>query len=220
MDRYAFYASKYLDKDFEVPIKEQFRGCYQKLDRHEYEHVGYYSDTRHIASPNRRRGVMNLLRDARAGKFDVLMTNDIERLALNRGNLLEIVRRLKCTGVEVYTCIGNGEPLSQQLADEIYNIEQETIFKAAMEWEKYWDDQMELAESDYPQDSPQQFEFGQAVEGIKAQDLSGNYDFEQASDFIDGAYEADEAMIDKFERHCEVRKAANSQQSQHQDLGL
>ena len=225
MDRYVFYASKYLDKDFEVPIKEQFRGCYQKLSNHEYEHVGYYSDTRTVASPNRRSGVMNLLRDARQNKFDILLTSDIERLALNRQNLLEIVRRLSAAGVEVYTYIGDGQPLSQQFAHEIYMAEEEAIFRASQEWEQYWDAQMELAESDYPKDSDQQNIFEQAAGSMKAQKQYSNYSFEQASDFMDGAYDADEAMIDKFERHCEERNAAkqaaaNSQQSPHQDLSL
>lgn len=168
MDRIAFYASQYLDKDFEVPIKAQFRGCYTKLGRHEYEHVGYYSDKRHIASPNRRKGVLNLLHDAKEGKFDVVLISDIERMALNRDNLLKIVQRLKLSGVEVYTCIGDGQPLSQHFADEIHMDAQETQFRAEMEWESYWDKQMELADLDYPQDSSQQSTFGQAAKGEEA----------------------------------------------------
>lgn len=150
-DRYAFYASLYLDKENEISLTKQFGFCYRQLDEKDGEFIGYYSDKREIASPNRRSGLMNLLRDAKAGKFEYVLVNDINRLGLNRDNLLEVVRRLKVLSVEVYCCLGQKQPLSVQLAEEIHAAEQEKAFQAAMAWERYWDEQMEVAEQDYRQ---------------------------------------------------------------------
>jgi site-specific DNA recombinase len=155
-DKIAFYASLYVDKDFEVPIKEQFEICDSKLSWHDDELAGYYSDERTIASSNPRCGLMRMLRDAKDGKIDSILTTDIDRLALNDKNLVEIVRRLKSSGVEVYTSTDLDQPLSQLLAADIYAVEQEAIFQETMAWERYWDAQMELAESDYPQHHNQQ----------------------------------------------------------------
>lgn len=152
--RVAFYASTYLDKAYDIGIKEQFRALYNRLDRQEFELAGYYSDERHVASPERRHGVMQLLKDAHAGKLDWVLSYDADRLALNHDNLVEIVRRLKTSGVDVYSCIGAAEPLRVQLADDILTAEQEAIFKEAMAWESYWDAQMEIAEQDYAPNIP------------------------------------------------------------------
>ena len=158
--RVAFYASTYLDKEYDIAVTDQFRAHFNSLEHQEYTLAGYYSDERNIASNERRHGVMQLLKDARDGKIDWVLTYNAERLALNHNNLVEIVRRLKLSGVEVYSQIGASEPLSVQLADDIYTAEQEAIYKEAMAWESYWDEQMEIAEQDYPQS-----DFNEAAHG-------------------------------------------------------
>ena len=143
--RVAFYVSTYLDKEHDIAVKDQFRALHNRLERQDYAFAGYYSDERFIASAERRHGAMQLLKDARDGKIDWVLIYDTPRLALNHDNLVEIVRRLKISAVEVYSCIGAAEPLSVQLADEILIAEQEAIYKQAMKWESYWDAQMDIA---------------------------------------------------------------------------
>ena len=152
--RVAFYASTYLDKEHDIAVTDQFRVLHNRIEHDENKLAGYYSDERNIASTERRHGIMQLLKDAHAGKIDWVITYDADRLALNHDNLIEIVRRLKLCGVEVYSLIGAAEPLSAQLAEDIHAAEQEAIYKEAMAWERYWDSHMEIAEQDYASSQP------------------------------------------------------------------
>ena len=146
--RIAFYASYYLDKDHEIALKAQYRVCFNYLARLDYDFAGYYSDTRSIASPAKREGLMKMLRAARDGKLDQILIYEAERLALNPNNLYEIIRRFDALGTQIFTCIGGAAPLSSEFADAIMRAEQEAIFNAAMAWELYWDAQMKLSEDD------------------------------------------------------------------------
>lgn len=166
MDRYAFYACTYLDKENELPSNRQYRYCYQKLEGTQYEFAGYFSDKRYMASDRRRFGLLKMMKAAEEGQFNKILMNDINRMALNHDNLIEIVRRFKHVGVEVYTNLGKAAPLSWQLAEEIRLAEEEEVYLAAQEWEAQQDNLFE----DYVshQESAQQSEFGQAAIGDRA----------------------------------------------------
>ena len=174
MDRVAFYACLYKDKFFEVSINDQFRACHLKLKEHEY-HASYYVDQRLIGSPAPRDGLMKLLRDAKQGKIDFIITNKMNRLALNKGNLLGIAQRLKRADVEVYNCIGNGKTLGQHLEAEITAAEKESFHRMAMEWEKRMDEQIEL---EFGELSPQQANFTGAAHGVGTDDNPVNPRFQ------------------------------------------
>lgn len=135
MDRYAFYACTYLDKENELPSNRQYRYCYQRLEGTEFEFAGYFSDKRYMASDRRRFGLLKMMKAAEEGQFNKILMNDINRMALNRDNLVEIVRRFKHVGVEVYTNLGKAAPLSWQLAEEIRLAEEDEVYLAAQEWE-------------------------------------------------------------------------------------
>lgn len=168
MDRVAFYACHYSDKKFDVPVKEQFRACHVKLEQnHQQYEASYYSDKRFIGSPVRRSGLLNLLRDVREGKIDFIITNKIDRLALNKGNLLAIAQRLKLAGIEAYTCIGNGKTLTQYLEADIVAAEKESAHRLATEWEKRMDAQMDLEFAERPELNIQQSAFGRAADDNK-----------------------------------------------------
>ncbi len=181
MDRVAFYASFYKDKNCENSIKSQYRACHVKLERHDYEVAGYYSDQRYISAPNRRDGLLRLLQDARAGKIDYVMTYNAERLALNQDNLCKIAHSLKLADVNAYTCIGDGKSLSQRFEDEIQEAEQEAIFRMAMEWEKRMDSQIELEFGEHPDLSPPQSDFTGAAQGVRIDNSPENPIFQPQS---------------------------------------
>lgn len=53
-------------------------------------------------SKDKRKGLLQMLEDARAGKIDLILTKSISRLARNTVDLLEITREMKSLGVEIF----------------------------------------------------------------------------------------------------------------------
>lgn len=64
--------------------------------------AGIYSDHGISGtSKDKRKGLLQMLEDARAGKIDLILTKSISRLARNTVDLLEITREMKSLGVEI-----------------------------------------------------------------------------------------------------------------------
>jgi len=98
---------------------------YSKLiqNRMDWEYVGVYSDEGISGTSESRAGFQNLLKDARDGKIDLVLTKSISRFARNTVILLEVIRELKQLGVAVYferekinSLSGDGELLLTLLA--------------------------------------------------------------------------------------------------------
>lgn len=204
MDRYAFYACHYIDREGEIPFNRQYRYCYQKLEGEAYEFCGYYSDKRYIASERRRNGLMQLLKDCQDGKFDRVLMNDINRMALNRDNLVEIVRRFQHAGVEIYLNLGKAAPLSIQLADEIRRAEDEEMFLAAQEWEARQDTEFDeyVAHQESAQQTTTPIVTEEDAQRVKALD------------------DAEQAMLQSVAQNAEQAAFANAAQQQPQEPGL
>ena len=67
-----------------------------------FEYVGVYSDFAISGTGTKKRdGFNELIKDAREGKIDIILTKSISRFARNTVDLLKTVRELKLLGVEV-----------------------------------------------------------------------------------------------------------------------
>lgn len=67
-----------------------------------YEFAGVYSDFGISGTKDNRKGFNKLIKDARAGLIDLILTKSISRFARNTVSLLEIVRELKSLNVDIY----------------------------------------------------------------------------------------------------------------------
>lgn len=78
-----------------------------------FELSGVYSDFASLASKARRPGMSTLLRDARRGKFSVVVVAGFDRLATSTRGLLKLVSELDSLGVELISAreaIDTGTP--------------------------------------------------------------------------------------------------------------
>ena len=98
---------------------------YKRLiqNKHNWEFVGVYADKAITGTKDLRDEFQALLKDARAGKIDMIITKSISRFARNTVTLLEVVRELKDLNVDVYfeeqnihTNSGEGEMILTFLA--------------------------------------------------------------------------------------------------------
>jgi site-specific DNA recombinase len=79
-------------------------GYYKRMiqSRHDYEFVGVYADKAITGTKESRDEFQLLLRDAKSGKIDMIITKSISRFARNTLTLLKTIRELKALNVDVY----------------------------------------------------------------------------------------------------------------------
>jgi site-specific DNA recombinase len=70
--------------------------------RADWEYVGVYADEGISGTKENRENFQRMLKDARLGKIDLILTKSISRFARNTLLLLETVRELKDLGIAVY----------------------------------------------------------------------------------------------------------------------
>ena len=68
----------------------------------EYEFVGIYADQGISGRSENRPEFQRMLADARAGKFDLVITKSISRFARNTTTVLKYTRELKELGIGIY----------------------------------------------------------------------------------------------------------------------
>lgn len=79
----------------------------------EYEFVNVYYDQGISGYKERRPGFQRMMRDARAGKIDLIMTKSITRFARNTDTFLKALRELKGLGIGVFFELQNINSLSE-----------------------------------------------------------------------------------------------------------
>lgn len=101
------------------------RQVYEDLIRKnpDYEFAGVYSDFGLSGTSEKRPGFRQMIEDARAGRFDMIITKSISRFARNTVILLKYVRELKDLGIgvlfeenNIYTLSTDGEMMLTVLA--------------------------------------------------------------------------------------------------------
>ena len=79
----------------------------------EYEYVGIYYDQGISGFKEKRPGFQKMMKDARAGKIDLIITKSITRFARNTDTILKATRELKELGIGVFFELQNINTLTQ-----------------------------------------------------------------------------------------------------------
>ena len=83
-----------------LEMQKKFYGEFAERNNHEIVHM--YADEGISGTQMRKRPeFMRLMRDARLGKFDMVVTKDISRMARNVVDFLQSIRELKAIGIPV-----------------------------------------------------------------------------------------------------------------------
>jgi site-specific DNA recombinase len=100
----AIYARFSSDKQTDRSIDDQVALCKRVCEREGLIVVAVYDD-RAIsgASTHNRMGLQRLLRDARAGKFEIVVTEALDRISRDQEDLAGIHKRLRFAGIDIRT---------------------------------------------------------------------------------------------------------------------
>ena len=102
---YARYSS---DNQRDASIDDQIRLCRTKIAQEGWTLVATYSDRGLSGATPFRPGYQKLLEDARAGQFDVVVAEALDRLSRDQEDIAALHKRLAFSGIRIVT-IAEGE---------------------------------------------------------------------------------------------------------------
>src|SRR5438445_1800186 len=97
---YARYSSE-LQRD--ASIEDQVRLCKARIDTEKWTPAGVYTDHAMSGSIRMRPGYQKLLEDARAGSFDVVVSEALDRLSRDQEDVAALYKHLSFAGVKLVT---------------------------------------------------------------------------------------------------------------------
>ena len=102
---YARYSS---DNQREASIEDQVRQCRRRIEQEGWSLSEVYSDAAISGATTLRPGYQKLLEDARAGRFDVLVAEALDRLSRDQEDIAGLYKQLSFAGVRLIT-LAEGE---------------------------------------------------------------------------------------------------------------
>ncbi|NGM47684.1 recombinase family protein [Rhodobacter sp. SGA-6-6] len=101
--RVALYARFSTDKQRDASIEDQIDSCRDLAARKGWQVVGSYSDRAHSGASMFRPGIEALQRDAKAGKFDLVLAEAMDRLSRKLADIARFRERMEHLGIEIHT---------------------------------------------------------------------------------------------------------------------
>ncbi|WP_298810516.1 recombinase family protein [uncultured Sphingomonas sp.] len=102
MPRCAIYARFSTDKQSATSAEDQVRDCRARAAREGWDVVDVYTDLAISGANNRRPGMTQMLADAAAGSFDIVIVEDLDRAARDLEDIAGIYKRLAFAGVRLW----------------------------------------------------------------------------------------------------------------------
>ena len=106
--RAAIYARYSTENQREASIEDQVRLCTARSAAEGWTVVGTYTDHALSGANHLRPGYQQLLADARAGAFDVVVAEALDRLSRDQEDVAALYKRLRFRGVRILT-LAEGE---------------------------------------------------------------------------------------------------------------
>ena len=99
----AIYARFSSDLQKKTSIEDQARLCEEFARGRDWEVVGFYSDFAMSGATLNRPGMQTLLKDAEAGKFEIIIAEALDRFSRDQGDTAHFHKRMNFHGVRVVT---------------------------------------------------------------------------------------------------------------------
>jgi site-specific DNA recombinase len=106
MKTVAIYARYSTDLQNERSISDQINACKERARREGWKVFDCYSDYALSGANMRRPGVQQMLEDGRAGNFNVVLVEALDRLSRDQADIATMYKRLHFCGVEIITLSG------------------------------------------------------------------------------------------------------------------
>ena len=115
--RVCAYARVSTDSDSQAQSLENQTETYERLIKSnpEYEFAGIYHDKAITGSKEERPGFMQMISDAREGKFELIIVKSISRFARNTAIILKYLRELKSLDISIFFEEENINTLSEEV---------------------------------------------------------------------------------------------------------
>lgn len=97
---YARYSS---DLQSASSIEDQIRLCRERADRAGWQIVGSYEDAATSGASLMRPGIQRLQQDARERRFDVVISEALDRLSRNQADIAALYQNLTFAGTAIET---------------------------------------------------------------------------------------------------------------------
>ena len=106
--RVALYARYSSDNQRDASIEDQLRQCRERAVREGWTVVESYSDRAVSGASLIRSGIQSLLADAQAGRFDLVLSEALDRISRDQEDVAGVFKRLRFAGVTIVT-LAEGE---------------------------------------------------------------------------------------------------------------
>ena len=103
MPRCAIYARFSSDLQSETSAEDQVRDCRARAEREGWEIAEVYTDHAISGASNRRPGMTAMLVDVAAGAFEIILAEDLDRLARDQEDIAGIYKRVSFAGAKIYS---------------------------------------------------------------------------------------------------------------------
>ena len=104
----AIYARYSSDNQRDASIEDQVRQCRARIEQEQWQLGEVYSDHAISGATTLRPGYQKMLEDARAGRFEVLVAEALDRLSRDQENIAGLFKQLCFAGVRLVT-LSEGE---------------------------------------------------------------------------------------------------------------
>ncbi len=101
--RAAIYARYSSDLQSEASIDDQLRICRRLIEREGWRECAVYRDAAISGATTLRPGYQRLLEDARAGRFDVVVAEALDRLSRDQEDIAALYKQLSFRGIDLVT---------------------------------------------------------------------------------------------------------------------
>ena len=108
MIRAAIYARYSSDNQRDASIEDQARQCRARIEQEQWQLGDVYSDHAISGATTLRPGYQKMLEDARAGRFEVLVAEALDRLSRDQENIAGLFKQLSFADVRLIT-LSEGE---------------------------------------------------------------------------------------------------------------
>ena len=109
MIKVAIYARYSSELQRESSIEDQVRTCQLRANREGWIVTKTYHDRAISGASMMRAGLQNMMQDAAARQFDMIITEGLDRLSRDQENIAGIYKRLSFAGVKIFSLSDGGE---------------------------------------------------------------------------------------------------------------
>lgn len=106
--RVALYARYSSDNQRDASIEDQLRLCRARADREGWKIVGSYTDRAISGASLLRPGVQELIADGLKRRFDLILTESLDRLSRDQEDIAGFYKRMRFVGISIVT-LSEGE---------------------------------------------------------------------------------------------------------------